>query len=91
MVYILSLELDADAKTCLDNYRKVRDRFMHELNEPRKNACEYLPQHLDAAALDLKNKLAALSPHSPEIILAEVSLRRNDSVLCVVYINSEYT
>ena len=79
MVAILNIELDTDGRVCLENYRAVRDRFVVELDmlNPRHGYInyDYLPQNMDAVSLEKRTKWISLSPHSPEVILAEVLLR----------------
>lgn len=73
MIAILNIEPEAisEGKVCLDNYRLVRDRCIQEMLPVKSVTYDYLPQSMDAGTAELRNKLVSLSPHSPEVIIAE--------------------
>jgi hypothetical protein len=61
LLRLLNLELDGDARLCLNNYLAVRDRFVNELSLD-KNAQEEAYQHVPNRA----------AHPSHDILLAEV-------------------
>jgi hypothetical protein len=71
MVAVLNIEVDTVGKTCLENYRRVRDRVMSVLS-PQNVVYEYNPNLMDQNLLELRKTLLACTSHSPEIILTEV-------------------
>lgn len=71
MIAILNIEPDAEGKACLDNYRLVRDECCQGMLPTKCVLYDYLPQLMDPGTAELRNKLVSLSPHSPEVIIAE--------------------
>lgn len=63
MLNVLNLDLDIEAKTCLQNYKSVRDRFVNDMR---------LDKNSQAEVLDYVPNKQALPSH--EILIAEVDL-----------------